>query len=172
MLHICVALLLVILPISASHISDQPKLAVSIRSMQASYRINGEVRLEVQLSNVGNSAVLIRRQLSWGFGRTEIRVFDARHKQVFTDFLADELPSQPKEADFLELRPGEFFRTFVTDSARHFVNGPGTYKFAVKYTSIVTEEWAREHLKLPDLPLWSRERGTVSSAEIPIVITK
>jgi hypothetical protein len=166
MLRICVALLLFVCPIAAQRSSDQPKLAVSIRSVTTKYRINDEIRLEVQLSNVGHVPVLIRKEFFWGVGRTHIRVFDPRHKEVFTDFLADAVPWPPKEEAFLKLGPGEFFGTALVEAARDFVNNPGIYKFTVDYTSTVPEAWAHQYLKLPDVPLWTRERGTISSSEI------
>ena len=170
--RISLALLFLIWLPFVQQAAHEPKLAVSLRSMKSSYSIGEKIHLEVQLSNAGQYPLLIRRQLGWGVGRTDILVFDASHKRVFTTFLADELPPPPTQADFLELAPGQFFGDSVTDSATLFVNVPGTYEFAVDYTSTVSQEWAHKYIKLPNVPLWSRERGTVTSLPIKIVITK
>jgi hypothetical protein len=45
-----------------------------------------------------------------------------------------------------------------------------TYEFVVNYTSHVSQEWVRDHLKLP-MPFWSRERGTVQSKRVTVIVT-
>jgi hypothetical protein len=166
------ALILLTCSLAASSQSrdPEPELAVTLRSMKASYRITDEIQLEVQLLNAGHRSFLIRRQLGWGYGRTDIGVFDAKGKQVVTTVLADELPPPPVAEDFLKLDPHEFFGVLVQEPITNFVNAPGTYRFVVNYTSQVSEEWARDYLKLP-MPFWSRERGTVQSKRVTIVVT-
>jgi hypothetical protein len=157
--------------LAASQAADlQPELSVTLRSIKSSYRITEEIQLEVQLLNSGYGSFLIRRPLGWGYGRTDIGVFDSKGKQVITTVLADELPPPPSEEDFLKLGPNEFFGVRVEEPTTNFVNAPGTYEFVVNYTSHVSEEWVRDHLKFP-LPFWSRGRGTVQSNRVRIVIT-
>jgi hypothetical protein len=172
MYRIHVALLLLIWPMMARPASDKPTLMVSIRSLKTTYRIGEKIQLEIQLSNIGQADVLIRRQLGSGVGRTDVQVFDSRHKRVFTEFLADELPPPPTVDDFLRLEPGQFFGESLEAPAKDFVNSPGTYEFVVQYTSTASQEWVGKYLKLPDVPLWSRERGTIASAPIKLAITK
>jgi hypothetical protein len=150
----------------------KPMLAVSIRSPESSYNIKENVRLEIQLQNVGDESLLLCRSWGWGVGRTYVRVFDSRGKEVFTSFLADELPPPPQDKDFLQLNPNEFFGIRLSEDATHFLKTPGTYDIFVEYTSTVSEEWVHKYLRLPHLPLWSRDRGTVVSNKIRIEVTK
>lgn len=150
----------------------KPTLSVSIRSVKPSYSIKQNIGLEIQLENVGTESLLLCRKWGWGVGRTNVRVIDANGKEVHTSFLADALPPPPRDTDFIELGVGEFFGTRLNDNAKYFVNTPGTYDFFVEYTSFVSEEWVRQYLKLPPLPLWSRERGTIVSNKVRIDITR
>jgi hypothetical protein len=150
----------------------KPTLSVSLRSAKPSYSIKQNIHLEIQLENVGTESLLLCRKWGWGVGRTNVRVIDSNGKEVLTNFLADELPPPPRETDFIELREGEFFGTRLNENAKHFVNTPGTYNFFVEYTSFVSEEWVQQYLKLPPVPLWSRERGTMVSNKIRIEITR
>ena len=157
--------------LAAAQATDpKPELAVTLRSIKPSYRITEEIQLEVQLLNAGHRSFLIRRPLGWGYGRTDIGVFDSKGKQVVTTVLADELPPPPVAEDFLNLGPHEFFGVLVQEPITNFVNAPGRYEFVVNYTSHVSEEWVRDHLKLPT-PFWSRERGTVQSKRVTIIVT-
>lgn len=105
--------------------------------------------------------------------RTDIRVFDAKGHEVRTSFLADELPPPPRSYDFVLLGAGEFTGTQVHEPITHFVNDPGEYEFVVEYTSYLSEDYARKVLRMPpDVPFWSRERGTVASNRIKIRITR
>ena len=146
-------------------------LSVSLRSVKSSYSIKENISLEIQLENVGTESLLVCRKWGWGVGRMDVRVFDSKGKEVFTTNLADEIPPPLREKDFIELREGDFFGIRLSEDATHFVNTPGTYDFFVDYTSIVTEEWVRK-LKLPPLPLWSRERGRIVSNKVKIEVTQ
>ncbi len=84
--------------------SPEPKLAVTVRSMKPSYRIGENIRLEIQLANIGHEAFVIRRQLGWGVRRTEIHMFDSNGKEVFTSVLADQLPP-PQRARLRRVGP-------------------------------------------------------------------
>ena len=150
----------------------KPTLSVSLRSVRPSYSIKQNIRLEIQLENVGTESLLLCRKWGWGVGRTNVRVIASNGKEVFTNFLADELPPPPRDADFIDLGEGEFFGTRLNENAKHLVNTPGTYDFFVEYTSFVSEEWVRQYLNLPPLQLWSRERGTIFSNKIRIEITQ
>ena len=163
-------LILLMCSLAAAQSADlEPELTVTLRSMKSGYRITDEIKLEVELLNAGHRPFLIRRQLGWGYGRTDIGVFDSKGKQVVTTVLADELPPPPVAEDFLKLGPHEFFGVLVQEPITNFVNVPGTYQFVVNYTSHVSDEWVRDHLKLPML-FWSRERGTVQSQRVTVVV--
>jgi hypothetical protein len=150
----------------------EPKLAVVVRSAKPTYRLTEEIELEIQLSNAGDEPFIIRRQLGWGVGRTQIRVFDSNGKEVFTPFLADELPPPPKEHDFVELGPNEFFGVRMQEPTTHFVSTPGSYELVVDYSSHLSEQWIRTNVTIPDVPIWSREMGTVESNRITVIIAK
>jgi hypothetical protein len=152
--------------------SSKPMLSVAVRSAKTSYSIKENINLEIQLENVGTESLLLHRNLGWGVGRTDVRVLDNDGKEVNTTFLADEIPPPPRDKDFIELRPNDFFGVRLTESAKHFVNTPGTYDFFVEYTSIVAEEWVRKNVKLPPHPVWSRERGTIVSNKLRIDVTE
>lgn len=147
-------------------------LSVAVRTAKTSYSIKENINLEIQLENVGTESLLLYRNLGWGFGRTDVRVLDSDGKEVNTTFLADEIPPPPRDTDFIELRPNEFFGIRLTESATHSVNTPGSYDFFVEYTSFVSEEWVRKNVKLPPHPVWSRERGTIVSNKLRIVVTE
>src|SRR5690348_9542029 len=170
-----IALLLILLlkcPICCSALGEHSELAVTLRSSKPNYSLNDDLHLEIQLSNTGTTPLLIRRQLGWGVGRTDIRVFDSNGKQVFTSFLADEVPTPPKETDFVELDPNEFFGVRLKEPLRHFVNRPGNYHLVVDYTSTVDEQWTRKQLTIPNVRLWGRDRGTIKSNRIKIAVTR
>lgn len=152
--------------------SVKPTLSASIRSAKSSYSIKENIRLEIQLGNVGGGSLLVWRHSGWGVGRMNVRVFDSNDKEVFTTFLADEVPPPPRENDFIVLEGGEFFGTRLNEDATHFVNTPGTYDIFVEYTSPLTEQYLRKSLRLPPLPLWPRERGTIVSNKVRIEVTK
>jgi hypothetical protein len=99
-------------------------------------------------------------------------VFDSNGKEVFTNFLADQVPPPPRDTDFVQLGYGEFFGKRLSEHATDLVNTPGTYDILVEYTSAVSEDWARKYVQLPKLPLWSREKGTIVSNRVRIEITK
>jgi hypothetical protein len=157
--------------VSAQERITKPTLSVSLRSVKPSYSIKQNISLEILLENVGTESLLLCRKWGWGVGRTNVRVIASNGKEVFTNFLADELPPPPRDANFIELGEGEFFGTRLNENAKHLVNTPGTYDFFVEYTSFVSEEWVHQYLNLPPLPLWSRERGTIVSNKIRIEIT-
>jgi hypothetical protein len=156
----------------AQQIAKDGKLGVVIRTTSSAYRVSDTVQLEIQLSNIGTTPLLIRRQLGWGVGRTDIRVFDANGKEVFTSFLAVELPPPFKQGDFIQLAPNQFYGQRVDEAATHFVNKPGSYTLIVNYTQPFTEKFIRQNLKLPDVPLWGRERGTTESNRITFIVTE
>jgi hypothetical protein len=163
------------LSLSSARAKKQPSklmLSVVVRTVKTSYSIKENINLEIQLENVGTEPLLLYRNLGWGVGRTDVRVLDSDGKDVNTTFLADEIPPPPRDKDFIELRPSEFFGIRLSESAAHFVNVPGTYNFFVDYTSFVSEEWVHKYVKLPPRPVWSRERGTITSNKLKIGITE
>ena len=147
-------------------------LSLSVRSGPKAYSINENIQLEIQLENVGSDSVLVCRCRGWGVGRMDVQVFDSNGRQVTTSFFADELPPTPREKDFIELKPHEFFGVRLDENSTHFVNGPGRYDFLVEYTSWVGEGWAKKYLHLPHLELWSRERGALVSNKVRIEVTE
>jgi hypothetical protein len=108
----------------------------------------------------------------WGGGRTNIWVYDSNGKEVTTSFLADEIPPPPQPWDFVVLDSGQFLGTRVDESVKHFVNKPGNYEFVVEYASYLSEQYAREVMKMPDAPFWSRERGASLSNRIKVTVTE
>lgn len=150
----------------------QPRLSVAIRSAKSSYSIRENIDFEIRLENVGQEPLLVCRWLGWAPGRTELRVLDSHGKDVYANFLADEVPPPLRDEDFIELKPDKFFRVRLSESATDFVNTPGSYAVFVEYRSPASEEWVRQYLHLQHLPLWSREQGTVISNRIRLKITK
>ena len=57
-------------------------------------------------------------------------------------------------------------------AAKEFVNEPGEYEFVVEYTSYLSEHYAREVMKMPNVPFWSRERGIVTSNRIRVLVNE
>lgn len=150
----------------------EPKLGITLQTKQQSYSLRGEIELVIVRENQGRESVLVPRQWGWGVMRTDIRVFDAKGHEVRTDFLADELPPPPQPYDFVLLEPGEFLGTHTRGAAKEFVNIPGEYEFVVEYTSYLSEHYAREVMKMPNEPFWSRERGTVTSNRVKVRVTE
>jgi hypothetical protein len=172
---ICLVVLFIsILPssVAESGSSNGQMLAVSIRSLKPLCGMKEKLSIEIQLENVGNESLLLWRSWAWGVGRTDVRVIDSNGKDVMTTFLADQLPPMPRREDFIELKPTEFFGIRLTEDATHFVNTPGTYDFVVEHTVPLTEQDIRKYVRLPDLPVWGRERGTIASNRIRIEISK
>ena len=148
-----------------------PKLSITVRTEQESYSFRGDVRLVLVRENQGQQDLLFLRQWGWGVMRTDIHVFDAKEHEVRTDFLADELPPPPQPYDSVLLQPCEFLGTHMGGAAKEFVKQAGEYELVVEYTSYLSENYAGEVMKVPSLPFWSRERGTVTSNRIKVRIT-
>jgi hypothetical protein len=150
----------------------EPKLGITLQTKQQSYSLREEIELIIVRENQGRESLLVPRQWGWGVMRTDIRLFDAKGHEVRTDFLADELPPPPQPYDFVLLEPRQFLGTHVRGAAKEFVNIPGEYEFVVEYTSYLSEHYAREVMKMPNEPFWSRERGTVTSNRIKVRVTE
>jgi hypothetical protein len=147
-------------------------LGVRLHSDQPSYSLRDDIRLEIIRENIGSDGLLVCREWGWGIARTEVHVSDAAGNEVHTDFMADELPPPPQPYDFVRLSPGDFLGTRLHEPAKHFVNKPGEYEFVVKYTSYLSESYAREVMKMPNEPFWSRERWSVLSNRIKLRVTE
>src|SRR5271167_388886 len=145
------ALLVIAVSVPAQRTTD-PQLRLRIRSDKDSYSLRGEIHLEIIRENTGADRLLVCRQWGWGIARTEVHVFDATGKEVHTDFMADELPPPPQPYDFVLLSGGDFIGTRLEEPAKHFVTKPGDYEFVVKYTSYLSESYAREVMKMPNDP--------------------
>jgi len=164
---------LICLSAFAAVTQEQPKLAVTLSAERSSYALHDDVQLVVVRENTGGRSISVPREWGWGVQRTNIRVFDAKGNEVRTSFLADELPPPPQPYDFVLLGSGDFLGTHVSDAATRFVNEPGEYEFVVEYTSYLSEDYAKRVLKLPpDVPFWSRERGTITSNRLKLHISR
>ena len=155
--------------------SQQPPdkmLKVSLRMGNTTCSFRGNLQLEILRENTGSHELIVPRWWGWGWGRTNIRVFDSSGKEVVTTFLADELPPPPQPWDFVVLDGGQFIGTRVDEPVKHFVNKPGEYEFVVEYASYLSEQYAREVMKMPDEPFWSRERGPLLSNRVKVTITE
>jgi hypothetical protein len=149
-----------------------PALAVRLRFAKNRYSIRDRIELEIMRENVGQGPLAVSSRWFWGVMRTDIHVFDKAGHEIRTDFLADSVPYPPKPYDFVVLEPGDFVGTGLRESAKRFVNSPGEYDFEVGYTSEIPEDFARKILQLPpDMPFWSRERGTISSSRVRVRIS-
>ena len=162
------------LVVSAVFVAGQngPAVAVRLRFAKNQYSIHDRIELEIVRENVGNERLAVSSLWFWGVMRTDIQVFDTAGHEVRTDFLADSVPYPPKPYDFVVLEPGDFIGTGLRESAKQFVKVPGEYDFEVEYTSEISEDLARKMLQLPpDVPFWSRERGTIASPRVRVRIT-
>jgi hypothetical protein len=86
--------------------------------------------------------------------------------------MADELPPPPQPYDFILLAPGDFVGTRLEEPVKYIVTKPGDYELFVKYTGYLSEGYAREVMKMPDDPFWSRERGAIQSNKIKLHVTE
>lgn len=147
-------------------------LRVTLRSDASTCRIKGNLQLEILRENISSQSLIVPRWWGWGNGRTNIWVYDSNGKEVTTSFLADELPPPPQPWDFVVLDSGQFVGMRLDEPVTHFVNKAGVYELAVEYTSYLSAEYAREEMKMPDAPFWSRERGPVLSNRVKVTITE
>ncbi len=147
-------------------------LKVTLRSSSASCKISDNLELEIIRENIGTRDLVVPRWWAWGGGRTSIWVYDDKGKEVVTTFLADELPPPPPPWDFVVLDSGQFVGTRVKEPVTHFVNKPGVYELVVEYRSYLSEQYAREVMKMPDAVFWSSERGPLLSNRIKLAVTK
>ena len=152
--------------------TDQKILKVTVRSDASTCSIKGNLQLEILRENVSSQSLIVPRWWGWGGGRTNIWVYDANGKEVTTTFLGDELPPPPQPWDFVVLDGTQFVGTHVEEPVTHFVNKPGVYELVVEYTSYLSEQYAREAMKMPDATFWSRERGPVLSNRIKVTVTE
>jgi hypothetical protein len=161
----------ILLPAFAQE-TGQKMLTVTLRSDTSTCSIKGNLQLEILRENISSQRLIVPRWWGWGGGRTNVWVYDANGKEVTTSFLADELPPPPQPWDFVVLDGGQFVGMRVDEPVTHFVNKPGVYELSVEYTSYLSEQYAREAMKMPDAPFWSRERGPVLSNRVKVTITE
>ena len=99
-----------VFPAFSQQVPDK-MLKVTLRMESASCSLRGKLQLEILSENSGSHDLIVPRWWGWGWGRTNIRAFDASGKEVVTTFLADELPPPPQPWDFVVLDGGQFVGT-------------------------------------------------------------
>lgn len=163
--------LLALLPVAASFAlaSDAPpELVLTLRTDQDSYDLASEITFEVHLTNSGQEPIIVFGRLLWGrTGGITLHVRDEGGSMVHGRFLDHDtlVPTWLSEpANYVSLNPGHFLGVSRVDRVADLVPEPGRYEVFVEYQSPVPEKFA------PSPGFWSRERGVIRSASIPIEV--
>ena len=154
------------------------RLSLLVRADRSQFRMNGAVRVEVQLTNIGDDTLYLFDDVCWNPANfLTVRVFDMHGKEVsgHSDFLRDCLPPPPARDDtsrFFKLEPGTFYGVVEKFKMQELVPGPGEYSVVVQYVSAISKDWVSEYggEKMAALPIWTRDYPELSSNRLHMVV--
>jgi hypothetical protein len=155
-----------------------PKLELTVRTDQQTYRMSEKIRMETQLLNAGNEDVYIWNwDLCWNPARgLSMYLTTPDGSSVHGDFLFDCVPPPPKEGnvyDFIKLEPGRFYGVADEIKVTDVASKPGEYDVNVTYNSFASRSFIKEFLRhdpISKLPVWTMEQPTITAPRVHIVI--
>jgi hypothetical protein len=143
-------------------------LSVSLIAQKHRYKRNGQLKLDVLLTNVGKDAIYLFGQLDWGLSASFVlRVRDASGKEVQPVGRFDDLTlvSPSDTSAFVKLFPYHFLGTnFFSPLDVLNLNKPGKYAVFVEYHSPFAAT------DVPLSPFWGKENGTIRSNVVHVEV--
>ena len=145
-------------------------LSLSAKIDKHTYREGESMSLEVDLSNDSGDPIYLFGILSWGPSaslESFVTDLDLR-EEVNPVFWSDSHPLPPEgQGDFIKLSPRHFWGTHRRISLEDLnTQKPGKYQLKVVYHSPFLEKYGH------GLPIWGRERGTISSNLVEFVVVR
>ncbi|SRR6266481_4773191 len=150
-----------------THNADRQYLQVTLITDRNSYRLGETIKFTVLLANNSPEAIYLFGNLDWGESASlSLWLKDAvSGKDINADFIADAPSPPPASKDaFIKLLPHHVYGVGLNAKLAdlNILKG-GKYQLVVEYHSPVPLNMGF------GLPIWSREKGSVSS--IPVTIT-
>lgn len=146
---------------------DSP-LVVSLKTDRNSYKLGDKITVRVLLTNRSKNTLYLYAALDWGESASlSLWVKDAvSGKDVPEEFIADALPPPPVSKDaFIKLLPDHVYGVVLTSSLADInIREKGVYELIAEYHSPIPSSMAF------GLPIWSREKGPVSSDTVKITV--
>ena len=136
------------------------------------------VRLEVQLTNIGSQTLYVYDDICWNLGNfLTIHVLTPDGKEVSgkMDSWRDCLPPPPHRDDlsrFTRLEPQRFYGLIENFTLQELVPGPGQYEIVVHYEPALTTDWIDKYggPEIVKLPIWTRDEPMLISNRIRITV--
>jgi hypothetical protein len=143
-------------------------LEVTLKTDKDSYKQGDVLTIQILLTNKSETPIYIYAQLDWGESASlSIWIKDAvSGKDIPQQFIADALTPPPTSKDaFVRLLPdhvyGVVFKTSLGDLN---VKKSGAYELMAEYHSPIRSEMSF------GLPIWSREKGTITSNRVKMTV--
>jgi hypothetical protein len=147
---------------------EGPPLEVTLRTDRDSYKLGDEIIVRVLLTNKSRSPLYIYAPLECGESASiSIWLKDALSgKDAPEYFISDAVTPPPgSKDDFIKLLPDHVFGVVFTSTMKDFnVRQKGTYEVTAEYHSPIPASMNF------GLPIWSREKGAVSSNRVTLTV--
>lgn len=144
-------------------------LEMNLKTDRASYNLRDEIAIQVLLTNRSKSPLYIYASLDWGESASlSLWLKDASGKDVSQEFIADALPPPPSSKDaFVKLLPDHVYGVVLRSKLAELnVQKSGRYELIAEYHSPIPASMSF------GLPIWSREKGAISSNQVTITVRK
>lgn len=147
---------------------EESPLVVTLKTDRSSYKLGDKITIRVLLTNRSESPLYLYAALDWGESASlSLWVKDAvSGKDVPEEFIADALPPPPTSKDaFIKLLPDHIYGVvLVSNPADLNIREKGIYELTAEYHSPVPSSMSF------GLPIWGREKGSVSSNTVKITV--
>lgn len=153
---------------SSTNKQERSALEVTLKADRKTYNLRDQITIEVLLTNRSQSPLYLYAELDWGASASlSLWLKDAASgKDVPQNFIADALTPPPDSKDaFIKVLPNHVYGVLLTSKLADFsVQKKGTYELVAEYHSPIPSSMGF------GLPIWSRERGAVSSNRVTITV--
>jgi len=140
----------------------------TLRTDRGTYKLGDEIRIEVLLTNRSSAPLYLYAGLDWGESASiSVWLKDvSTGKEVPQEFIHDVVTPPPTSREaFIRLLPHHMYGAVLRSRLVTLnVQKKGTYELVGEYHSPVPESMSF------GLPIWSREKGAVSSNGVVIVV--
>ena len=146
--------------------NEASPLELTLETDRDSYKLTDEMTVRVLLTNKSKSPIYIYVPLEWGESASISIWFKdvPSRKDVPEYFIPDSLTPPPSsKEDFVKLLPDHVFGVVFTSTLKDFnLRQKGSYEVTADYHSPIPASMNF------GLPIWSREKGSVSSNRVTI----
>jgi hypothetical protein len=149
--------------------SDAEPVNVELRTDKDSYKAGENIIIEVLLTNRSGASFYVYNNLDWGESASlSLWIKDeSTGKSVPQHFYADALTPPPNsKADFMKLLPRHVYGVVLKTTLDELGLGKsGKYELIVNYHSPIPARFGF------GLPIWGKEKGSISSKPVVIAVT-